>query len=151
MEEKKRVSRETADTGFDRDGVLFFWLPLVAYMALIFYLSSRPDVPNVLPGLTFGDKIIHLAAYVLLALLWGRAITRRWTAIDDKKVFVIAVLCTGLYGISDEIHQSFVPGRSADSLDAIADIAGAMVGARLYIRYKRSVKATSAGGIKELD
>jgi len=151
MEEREGVGRVMTGRGFDRQGVLLCWLTLAAYMAFIFFLSSRSDLPDVLPGLDFGDKLQHIAAYLILAILWSRAIARRWTAIDDKKLFVIVVLFTGLYGISDEIHQSFVPGRLADSLDVIADIAGAMVGARLYIRYKRGGRAPGAGEIEELD
>lgn len=141
----------TAGKGFYRDGALLYWLPLFAYMALIFFLSSRSDLPDVLPGLTFEDKLQHIAAYLILAILWSRAIARQWTAMDDRKLFLLAVLFTGLYGISDEIHQSFVPGRLADSLDVIADIAGAMVGARFFIRYKRGGRAPGADEIEELD
>ncbi|MFQ5586510.1 MAG: VanZ family protein, partial [Thermodesulfobacteriota bacterium] len=142
------VNEQITEKVFKRGELRLFWLPLVAYMGLIFYLSSRPDLPDVMPGLTFGDKVAHLAAYALLAVLWVRALEKRWTAIDEKRLFIIAVLCTGLYGISDEIHQYFVPGRSADFLDAIADIAGGMVGARLSLRFMRGGRVTGTGEIK---
>jgi len=113
-------------------GLLQVWFPLAAYMGLIFFMSSRHDVPT-LPLFTAGDKAAHLVEYAILALLWVRALKHRWPDIDEKRLFAAAVLCTGLYGISDEVHQYFVPGRNADPYDVVMDIIGAVAGSRLAL------------------
>jgi VanZ family protein len=97
----------------------------VAWAAVIFTLSSFSTLPEPPTGIT--DKHAHLGAYGLLAatLLWGltdRAPARTtWTAV------AIAVVAATLYGVSDEFHQSFVPGREVSALDLAADAAGAVL------------------------
>ncbi|MEE9591067.1 MAG: VanZ family protein [Thermodesulfobacteriota bacterium] len=118
----------------DRRGAILSWLTLIAYMSLIFILSSR-TTPDILPETLNIDKIIHIAAFGILSALWVRAIESRWTEMDNKRLFITAVILTSLYGISDEVHQSFVPGRISGAYDIVADIIGALLGARLYLRY----------------
>jgi len=45
---------------------------------------------------------------------------------------ILSVLLSALFGISDEIHQSFVPFRTADPMDVLADILGSIAGVYLY-------------------
>jgi glycopeptide antibiotics resistance protein len=95
-----------------------FWLFSVSWMALIFWLSSSPDAQGglwFLDLIPFHDKGAHALAFGFLAVLLYFASGRFW----------IAFLLTSLYGLSDEIHQHFVPGRSADVTDWIADTVGA--------------------------
>jgi VanZ family protein len=99
----------------------------VAYAALIFYLSSQP---NPLPILTsrFSDKLLHLVEYAAFAVVatWGLSHlmalpgAARWAA-----------LVGSVYGATDEFHQWFVPHRSADVADWVADTIGALLGALL--------------------
>jgi VanZ family protein len=103
---------------------LFLWGPVVAYMALIFYVSSLTEPP--IPSGT--DKPLHWIAYLGLAVLVVRALAgglrRRVTLVTAAA----AVLITVVYGATDEVHQMFVPGRSADWNDLAADAAGALGG-----------------------
>jgi VanZ family protein len=107
--------------------VIVRWAPAVLWAALIFYLSSQSHLPEPPAGLT--DKHAHVAAYAVLAatMVWGftdRAPRRiSWTI-----VAIVVVLCT-LSGVSDEFHQSFVPGRDVSGLDLIADATGAAIAA----------------------
>ena len=93
-------------------------------MAVLFGLSSQTgiDLPYVF---SFQDKLIHAGVYGLLGLLLLG--TRR--PLPDGYSLRQALLAAGLaslYGISDEFHQSFVPGRQADPLDWLADTLGAL-------------------------
>jgi len=91
-------------------------------MSIIFRLSALPG--SEVPG-RFGS-LGHFLGYAMLgflsfmALRDGRA---PWTA------FAIAVLLCSVYGITDEFHQSFVPGRSPDIVDWGVDTLGSAVGA----------------------
>lgn len=101
--------------------------PLIALAILL--LSSQSTLP--LPKNIFGvDKIAHFIAFGALAgaiTLWIPA--RRWTNAASFRFIVIAAAIAILFGISDEFHQSFVPGRFPSVYDVIADALGAFAGA----------------------
>lgn len=101
---------------------LLLWGPVVAYMALIFWESSLPSAP--LPG-GVSDKVAHAGGYALLGALVGRAVAGGFPAPLDARRVLMSIAIAGLYGASDEWHQSFVPGRTADVADLAADLAGA--------------------------
>ncbi|MDF1592727.1 MAG: VanZ family protein [Desulfobacterales bacterium] len=107
---------------------LFYWFPVLIYCALIFFQSSRP-VPESIPDTPYLDKLLHAGAYAILGVLFFRAY--RITAPGGKpyNIITLSILSAGLYGIGDEVHQYFVPFRSADIGDALADIAGSAIGA----------------------
>jgi VanZ family protein len=90
----------------------------LALMALIFYLSSQEQVGPDLPAFT--RVIAHFTEYALLATLWAWAL---WPAMGRRALYVAATISL-LYAITDEIHQSFVPGRDADPLDVLVDAVG---------------------------
>lgn len=105
--------------------LLWLWGPVLAYMAALFLLSSQA----VLPGSSLTpDWTQHGAAYAGLALVALRATSGgRWAGVDAGTV-ITAWLIASAYGVSDEVHQSFVPERMADVRDVIADAAGAALG-----------------------
>jgi VanZ family protein len=94
-------------------------------MAVIFYLSSQPAAP-LPPGLT--DKSSHVLGYLGLAVLVVRAIAGGLPARVSWRIAITAVALTAGYGMTDEFHQSFVPGRTADLYDGFADAIGAVFG-----------------------
>jgi VanZ family protein len=104
------------------------WLPPLAWMALLFAASSRSDVPaaSALP-----DWLTHGLAYLALGVLLARALAGGLGAPLGPRQALLAVLLATAYGVSDEYHQSFVPGRQADPYDVLKDCAGASVGAAL--------------------
>lgn len=108
-------------------------LPPVLWAALIFVLSSRSTLPT--PSVSGFDKVAHFGAYFVLAVLTSRALHLRWRGTTAAVItFVLGVA----YGISDEVHQSFVPGREPDLADLVADGFGAAAGAVFWyavIRY----------------
>ena len=110
-------------------GTLPRWLrdivPLVLWMALIFVLSSQPrliEIKNATDEKLF-YKTAHMLAYAGLAWLWWRALAPERQV--SWPVFLGAFTLATLYGVSDEIHQLFVPGRHGQPADVFFDAAGA--------------------------
>jgi VanZ family protein len=99
------------------------WLAVVAWMGVIFFLSAQPTLPHVVPSLidSFQDVLGHLAACSILAALLYWA----FTAAGVERPGLVAFLIVFLYGLSDEFHQSFVPGRHPDPFDVATDLFGA--------------------------
>jgi VanZ family protein len=102
------------------------WLPVVLYMAVIFWLSSMTSPPG--PEGWLSDKAQHALAYGGLAVVTLRATSggRWWAATPGA--FVLAWVIATAYGATDEFHQTFTPGRSSDVLDLRADALGAAAG-----------------------
>jgi VanZ family protein len=94
-------------------------------MAAIFFVSGDPD-----PGIPAGsDKLLHWLAYFGLAVVVIRAVAGGLPVRLDMRTAAIGMLITVGYAAFDEAHQLFVPGRSADINDLLADAAGAISGA----------------------
>ena len=109
------------------------WMPLLLYSALIFYLSSAPAPGFTDTGIPGSDKVLHVGAFTVWGFLCGwalagdghRARLRGWT-------FILIVTAAGTaYGLTDELHQTFVKERTADHWDLLADLAGSLLGACL--------------------
>jgi VanZ family protein len=112
------------------------WAPVALYLALIFWLSSLPSRPSITPRTV--DKVLHLLLYLPLGILMARALAGGWQVNSLKTVCAAAAIAT-LYGISDEVHQHFVPSRQVEVLDVVADAVGAALGAAaLYMHTRRA-------------
>ncbi|HET7753857.1 MAG TPA: VanZ family protein [Anaeromyxobacteraceae bacterium] len=119
-------------------GFLSLWLPPVLYLAAIFVISSEPQ-PFIAPPAWIweSDKIAHFGAYAVLGALLCRAYLG--SGLAGSAAFWLALLTASLYGASDEWHQSFVPNRSADPADWLADSIGAALGAALFLLVLRAL------------
>jgi VanZ family protein len=107
-------------------------LALLFYCGVIFWLSHKPSLP--LPMLfEYQDKLHHATAYFIMAILAWRAF-RHFVTLPFILAIVSVVFCS-LYGISDEWHQSFVVGRTADAWDWVADTFGAFMAMVLLTRF----------------
>jgi VanZ family protein len=109
-----------------------YWFPILLYCLLIFIQSSYPS-PKIEPNLPNFDKVLHFMGYALLGALFLRAFYATSINRRLKLIFMLSILLSGLYGISDEIHQSFVPYRDADAMDALADFLGGAFGAGVFL------------------
>lgn len=105
------------------------WGPPVAYMGLIFFLSSESNPVPEVTALVW-DKVLHGVEYSILGVLLSRALTGEGLASTSS--FVLALIAASAYGASDEWHQAFVPLRSADLSDWTADTVGSLVGGVTY-------------------
>jgi VanZ family protein len=106
-----------------------YWVPALLYMAGIFIVSSIPDL-GPLPG-GVSDKSGHTLAYAGLGALLLFALARGRPERVTLGRAAIAVALASAYGVTDEWHQSFVPGRSAEVADVLADVLGAALGVAL--------------------
>ena len=115
--------------GSRRLNLLYYWMPVLAYCLFIFILSSKP-APEQVPVFPFSDKVIHFLIYAPLGVLFYRAFgtlkSRIWVTI------ILSVSVSALYGASDEIHQAFVPSRTAELSDVLADALGSLFGVILF-------------------
>ncbi|MGB2770594.1 MAG: VanZ family protein [Candidatus Zixiibacteriota bacterium] len=113
----------------------------LAYAALIFIVSAIPSISPPPLGLVLEDKILHLLEYSVFSLLLFLAFFTSGREFLRKHVFLLSCLIGMAYAVSDEIHQKFVPGRSSEFLDFVADSLGIVlvqIGIWLYLRRKRS-------------
>jgi len=106
------------------------WLPAVVWAGVIFGLSSmsQPPEPGPVADLPGWTSMAHFAEYFILgALLFLACGTFRGRR--PSNIYLFAVIMGILYGMTDELHQSFVPGRQMDALDWLVDCLGASTGA----------------------
>jgi VanZ family protein len=109
--------------------LLCYWLPPLAWMGMIFYLSAQSGLPDFKDFDFAVKKLAHATVYGILYLLLFRAIHSakpEWE-IGSIKVALGATLATIVYAISDEIHQSFVPFRTPAVRDVIIDALGVAI------------------------
>ncbi len=100
------------------------WAPVIVYMAAIFAVSSMPQAP--LPA--GGDKTWHVIAYFGLGVVVVRAVAGGLPRRIGWRTAALAIAIAVTYAVTDEMHQWFVPGRSADVADLIADAIGVCAG-----------------------
>lgn len=106
-----------------------YWGPVCGYAGLIFYLSAQSHPETHVPFVTyFSDKVLHAVEYAVLGALCYRAIRGSGSDSWSRQAIPAAVLLTSLYGLSDEVHQAFVPFRESSWLDWLADTVGAAIG-----------------------
>ncbi len=106
---------------------LIAWGPAAAWAALLFLLSSLSDPPGP-EALPYGDKLAHFIAYAVLGVLLGFGRER------SHAPHLLLLALGALYGVTDEWHQSFVPGRVPDWADWLADAAGLLTGYTAFVR-----------------
>src|SRR3954466_8940060 len=108
------------------------WLPPIALMALIFFLSAQPDLNSGLGVIDHvGRKFVHAGEYALLCFLWWRVLRTR---MDRVRALWPAVAIAVAYAATDEYHQSFVSGRHSTWVDVVIDSGGAALAALLIHR-----------------
>ena len=112
--------------------VFWYWVPVALYAGVIFFLSAQLHPEEQLPSFLLedvSDKVLHGVEYGILALLCYRAF--RWAAGSAvaRQAVVLAIVAASVYGITDEVHQFFVPFRESSWQDWLADTIGAAIGA----------------------
>jgi VanZ family protein len=109
-----------------------WWLLVAAWMIVIFIGSSIGSLPRV--GGKTSDAVVHRVAHVIefavLGALTLRAL-RQEQPITRREV-IATLIIVALYGVSDEVHQRFTPGRSSEGSAVVFDMAGGLIGAWAY-------------------
>lgn len=108
-----------------------FWFPVYACMGLIFYFSSLPakDIPSLF---AYQDIVFHLVIYGLLAYFFTRALKNTYGGLTLSKTLYFTVIFGVIYGLTDEFHQLFVPGRYMSVFDLLIDGVGSFTGGLIY-------------------
>lgn len=142
--------------------ILFYWLPLLAWMVWIYWLSARPSLPHPNRGAGLSDDLFDYPAHAFTfgALTWlaWRAYSAQRT-LGDKTPADPVGICRGapfragqdswaaswapcvaglfaaLYAGLDEVHQMFVPGRWAKIEDWLADLVGILIAIGLIVAW----------------
>jgi hypothetical protein len=148
-QKERSQSRSSKEIPSNMRSILVYWAPPIAWMALIYYGSSQPTLPTISDG--FLDQLVkygaHFVEYAVLAVLWYRAIYSRF---PHPKIQPLAFLIVVIYALSDEFHQSFVPGRSATWQDVAVDVMGGACALLLWNvfheRWRRSRRAQEESG-----
>jgi VanZ family protein len=121
---------------------LFKWFPALLGMGIVFWLSAQPSTE--LPDFDWADRLIkksgHVLGYATLAVSYWYALgmqdNRRWMA------WLLALV----YSVTDEYHQSFVPGRNPSAWDVlIFDNLGALIGLWLASRFNKQIRSDHSG------
>ena len=110
-------------------------LPWLLYCGFIFYLSAQSQWIFQPPDFFSADKVYHALEYAVLGILTARVIRTFGSRIPTGRLAGWTALFGLLYGIGDEFHQWFVPGRWATGGDVLADTFGCWLGAVLYIHF----------------
>jgi VanZ family protein len=108
-----------------------FLLAAISWAGLIYLLSDQPGM-DVIPLFPGQDKVFHAIVFGVLGFLVLGAMHTGANGYSPTQVWT-AVVLTAIYGMLDEFHQRFVPGRTADTWDVVADTSGAMLG--IYVLY----------------
>ena len=107
------------------------------WMAAIYWLSSKQSLPA--PDLFWGqDKIEHAVVFGVLGMLFALSFKPVQGKSRMKRLLILTLL-VALYGISDEFHQYFVPGRDASFWDLCADVSGGFLAAFFLLRKKQKL------------
>ncbi len=112
--------------------------PVIIFMAGIFILSSIPDLTPPYLGFKTQDKVYHFLFYAVFGYFIARSFFYQDSFPTLRKNFILlSVLFGTLYGLTDEIHQYYVPGRIMSYGDFLADMLGVTAGAAMFFfRYK---------------
>ena len=139
--EKKQTDKNSIEETVSKKKIPYTWLTLV-YAVLILIVSSIPDLKTPQLGFEYQDKLYHLIEYSIFSVLLFFALLNSQRNFLRKNVLLISLLIGASFGILDELHQKFIPGRQADVLDFTADFVGvALIQICFWIYHRRkSVK-----------
>lgn len=129
------------------NGFLYTQFPWIIWMIAITIQSSFHGIPVPDLGITFTDKILHFFVFGILGLLITRGMRFSKKQLLKSKPVLTAIILGCLFALSDEVHQAFVPSRSAEVLDWVADFIGIVIFSYLYSRWlhKKEVAFNSQG------
>jgi VanZ family protein len=131
-----KIRPEVRKTSFQRH--LLIKLPAIGVAAGIWLLSSQSILPQP-KGILGFDKFQHLIAYLVFAGTLAPWFPLEWYRAHPLKTALWAAGIASAYGIIDEVHQYFVPGRDCNLWDWIADTLGAAIGAALLFFAARRI------------
>jgi len=122
-----------------------YYIITIIYSSLIFYYSSQESIGGTGMNPLEFDKANHLLEYFILGFLvylcfhyslFEHRFLGKFYNTKIMKDSIASILIGSLYGVSDEIHQYFVPGRTGDPFDVVADCLGVSFGVFIAIQFQ---------------
>ena len=139
-----RNAMEKRSLGQRTRNIVLYWLPLILWMAVIYWLSAQPKLPHPARKLGLSDYLFDYSAHAFtfgfLAILAWRVITVYPSVLPNALVSspsLSTAAFAATYALCDEIHQIFVPGRWATLRDWLADLVGILMAVGLLILWHR--------------
>ncbi len=129
------------------------WLPVIVWFGVIFIGSSISSVPKFgAPALDgWLHRLAHVAEYAVLGWLLMRALSNG--QLPTRRVALLTLIAVIAYGISDEFHQRFTPGRSSELIAVVWDLLGGAIGTGLWWlnrrRLTQRIKASTSRQVVE--
>jgi VanZ family protein len=111
--------------------IIKYWFPLFLWMGFIFYTSSIPgeNIPSIF---CFQDTVYHLVIYLILAYFFSRALRNTYAPVRYLEIIFFTIAFGVIYGVTDELHQAFVPNRTVSNFDVFIDAIGSFLGSLVY-------------------
>jgi VanZ family protein len=126
----------------DWKSFLIYQSPPILFAIFLFVYSSIPDPFDIKLNFGLEDKLKHFAVYAVFGFLIVRALYYTFGSAELKRKIILWAIIVGVvYGVSDEIHQYFVPGRNANYYDVLADSFGVIFGVFVFDRNKKRIKS----------
>ena len=121
---------------------VIFSLPAIIIAVTIFILSNgpQPGLPNL--GIVWEDKLLHLTSYFIFGLALILFMIANFQSMSVRKIALITIIIGAFYGLSDEIHQNYIPGRHCDLFDWIADLIGVIISTKFIKLLKTKLITT---------
>lgn len=122
--------------------ILGLWLPLLGYVALIYFFSSQSHLAwaRYYPG-----SLLHALEFFLLAILVLRALNGGLLIPVPPRCYLWSFMLSSHYALLDEIHQALVPGRVASVFDLMADLVGIDVALAVVYTLQRVLATRRVG------
>jgi len=119
--------------------IIFFWIPVIVWASVIFTFSANPTTQT--SEIHWQDFVVkktaHMIFYAILAILLYRALKE--SNLQKEKAGWLSIFSCFFYGLTDEFHQSFTPGREPRLRDVIFDTIGSALA--IYFIWKWLPKA----------
>ncbi len=126
---------------------LRYQFPLLIWAALIFWLSSLSRLPHVETPFIAADKLAHMSIFFIFCWFSRRALYFQAVSTFFKRWSLVgAFLLSCLYGYFDEVHQLYVPNRSYDYFDMLADAFGALCFVVIIVLIERGKERSARTG-----
>ena len=106
---------------------VYYWLPVFVWASFIFYFSSLPEIPQPIIEIIPETLILHMIEYAIFSILLFRVFINSKNSTFRENAIHLTIIIAILYGVTDEIHQHFVPGRVFCYFDIIANSVGSAV------------------------
>ncbi len=134
--------------GMSWGGLVWYWVPLLAYASAMFYLSSQPiqgqEIAVYIKAVksfmyaegnhhSIGfDKVLHVIEYAILGVLTFRAFRYARMGESEVTIVLVSIIVVVAFGLTDEFHQWFTPFRHVEGWDLMADALGGTLGVSFW-------------------